>query len=161
MMGLISLLIRGAITFLPVEALIKSSAKRFVGALIIYAVIALLGLAALISFYVFLYYWLAAQMGDSRAAAAICGGNLLLIAVILIGKTLLRSKVRSRLSAGKPEFGSLQPELEAGIALGHDLGKKIRKSAPEIALAAAILGVVIGLRPQILGILKRRSPRSR
>jgi hypothetical protein len=149
------------------QALIRAVTQRLKGILLFYAVIAVFALAALVFFYVLLYRVLSSQLGDVGAAAILCGTNLLLILLMFTGKALFRPRPVS-VTAASPIVELIKSQVEgistkdmnfdAGIAIGNQIGKHIRKATPQIALAAAVLGLVIGVRPQILGLFRRREP---
>ncbi|MDB5393833.1 MAG: hypothetical protein JWM91_1339 [Rhodospirillales bacterium] len=123
-------------------------------------------LAALAFFYVLLYHGLSSRVDDTSAAAILFGANLLLIAVMLIGRALMKPKaptvssspILGMLKSHAESLGSSNGNFNAGIKIGNQIGKHIRKAAPQIAIAAAVLGLVIGVRPQILGLFRRREP---
>jgi hypothetical protein len=147
------------------QALVRAVTQRLKGILAFYAVLAVFGLAALVFFYVLLYRFLAVRLDDVSAAAILCGTNLLLIVLMLAGKALYRPK---RVIAASPlaeliksqieGLGTSDVNFDAGIAIGNRIGKRIRKATPQIALAALVLGLVIGVRPQILGLFRRKEP---
>jgi hypothetical protein len=149
------------------QALIRAVTQRLRGILLFYAVIVVLTLAALIFFYVLIYRWLSLRLDDVSAAAILCGANLLLIALMLAAKAIFKPK-RGIAASPLGELIKSQAEhlgveikekhLEAGVAIGSEMGKRLRKATPQIALAAAVLGLVIGIRPQILGLFSRREP---
>ncbi len=146
------------------QALVRAATQRLKGILIFYSVLAVFAVAALAFFYVLLYRWLSLWTSDQGAAAILCGINLLLIAAMFTGRALIRPK--APVSSGSPIVDLIKSHTEglsakdvnfdAGIAIGNEIGKHVRKAAPQIALAAAVLGLVIGLRPQILGLFGRR-----
>lgn len=140
---------------------VRRAVREAVAAAIIWIIVGVLGLAALAFLYVLLYRWLADLLGDERAAAILVGGNLLLIGLILTGRALFlagaRRRSRRALRGEAAEALKVgEAGLEAGIALGAQIGEKLKKSAPEIALIAGIAGLVIGLRPQLLGLFDRK-----
>jgi hypothetical protein len=146
------------------QALVRAATQRLKGILIFYSVLAVFAVGALAFFYVLLYRWLSLWTSDQGAAAILCGVNLLLIAAMLAGRALSRPK--APVSSGSPIIdlikshseGLSAKDVEAGIAIGNQIGKQLRKAAPQIALAAAVLGLAIGVRPQILGLFRRRKP---
>jgi hypothetical protein len=157
MIQLIALVARGAAMLIPLEASIKAMGRRLAAAAIVWAIAALFSLAALISLYLLLDRWLTEWLGALAAAGILCAGNLAIVALLLIARALSRRRPRPRDEAAR-DLAALKPALDAGIGLGRDLNRALRKASPSIALAAAITGLVIGLRPQILGG-KRRAPK--
>ena len=169
MIGLLLSLVRTGLGMVVEGALIKEVVRRAISAVILYVVIGVFAIAAFVFAYVFLYRLLAVRIGDEGAAAALCGGNLLIIALILIGRAVLRSRRRPAV-APNPVLGALMggaamaggPGLEAGMEIGRRVGARVRrgvrKAAPGMAIGAALLGLVIGLRPQILGIFRSKTP---
>jgi len=166
MNALLSFLMKsgGGVLLESVEAyiggvLVRRTMQRIARATVIYAIVGVLSLAALIFLYVFSYLWLAARLDGQRAAAILFGANLLLIALVLLGKWVSGRQrqpparpagILDGLREGKP---LLDPEsLEAGMALGSEIGNRLRKAAPEIALVAGIVGLIIGARPEILNL---------
>jgi hypothetical protein len=155
-------LLRDGAEILIGQALIRTVTQRLKGFLLFYAVVAIFALAALVFLYVLIYRWLSLRLGDVSAAAILCGANLLLVAFMLAGRALFRPR---RVAAASPlaeviraQAGHLgiDPQnghFEAGLAAGAELGRHLRKATPQIALAAAVLGLVIGLRPQLLSLL--------
>jgi hypothetical protein len=148
------------------QALIRAATQRLKGILVFYSVLAVFAVAALAFFYVLLYRGLSLRTSEQSAAAILCAANLLLIAATLAGRALIRSK--APVGTGSPIIDLIKSHseglsaedvnFEAGIAIGNQIGKHMRKAAPQIALAAAVLGLVIGVRPQILGLFRRREP---
>jgi len=147
------------------QALIRAVTQRLKGIIAFYAVLAIFALAALVFFYVMLYRWLALRLDDVSAAAIVCGADLLFIALMLVGRALFRPKpivtasplaelIRSQVEGS----GTKDMNFDAGIAIGNRIGRHIRKATPQIALAAVVLGLVIGARPQILGLFRRKEP---
>ena len=152
------------------QALVRTFTERLKGILLFYAVIAVLALAALVFFYVLIYRLLAARLDDISAAAILLGANLVLIGLMFAGKALFKPKpvvtASPLVEMLKAQAGNLgaavkDEHFEAGLALGSELGHRLRKATPQIALGAAVLGLVIGIRPQILGLFTRRDPPAR
>jgi len=170
--GLISFLLRNgsglikdSAEILIGQALIRTVTQRLKGILIFYAVIAVFALAALVFLYVLLYQWVSLRLDDVSAAAILFGANLLLIAAMLLGRMIFKPKpvvtASPLIELIKSQAGQLGAEIkdkdfEAGLAIGAEIGRHLRKATPQIALAAAVLGLVIGIRPQILGLFSRR-----
>ena len=160
-------LIRDGAEILIGQALIRAVTQRLKGFLLFYAVLVMFALAALVFLYVLIYRFLSLRLGDVSAAAILCGANLLLIALMLLGRALFKPKpvvtasplvelIRSQ--AGQLGAEIKDKDFEAGLAIGAEIGRHLRKATPQIALAAAVLGLVIGIRPQILGLFRRREP---
>jgi len=163
-------LIKDGAEMLIGQALIRTFTERLKGILLFYAVVAVLAMASLIFFYVLLYRLLAARLDETSAAAILLGANLVLIGLMFVGKAIFRPKpvvsaspLVEMLKAQAETIGvAVKDEhFEAGLALGSELGHRLRKATPQIALGAAVLGLVIGLRPQILGLFSRRDPPAR
>jgi hypothetical protein len=140
--------------------LVRKTIHELVRAAIGYVLIGVFSTVALVFLYIFLYQWLSSRLDGQSAAAILCGGNLVMIAVILLVKWLRtnRTKLESKTPAGSL-LGGLQghplldpDNLDAGIAAGMEIGKKLRKAAPEIALAAGIIGLIVGVRPELLNL---------
>jgi len=172
MNGLLAFLLRhgsgllrdGAEIFIG-QALIRAVTRRLKGIIAFYAVLAVFLLAALVFFYVLLYRFLAQRLDDVSAAAIVCGANLLLVGLMLVGKAFYRPKrviaasplaelVRSQVEG----LGTKDANFDAGLAIGSQIGQQLRKATPVIVLAAGVLGLVIGLRPQVLGLFSRKEP---
>jgi hypothetical protein len=144
------------------QALVRAATQRLRGILIFYSALAIFAAAALAFFYILLYRWLSLWTSDQGAAAILCGVNLLLIAAMFAGRALTRPK--APVSSGSPLLdlikshgeGLSAKDFEAGMAIGSQIGKQVRRAAPQIALAAVVLGLIIGVRPQILGLFRRR-----
>jgi hypothetical protein len=113
----------------------------------LFGLVAMLGLASLIFFYIFAFKWLAAALDEVQAAAILCGANLLLIALILGVRAAAAS--RRRRAAERAPSAELQALLEIGLGLEQ----RLREKAPAVALAAIIVGFAIGARPELLDIL--------
>ena len=142
---------------------VRRAVREAVAAAITWIIAGVFGLAALAFLYVLLYRWLAESLGDERAAAILVGVNLLLIGLTLAGRALFlagaRRHARVQLKGDAADALKVgEAGLEAGVALGAQIGEKLKKSAPEIALVAGIAGLIIGLRPQILGLFDRKKP---
>jgi hypothetical protein len=171
MNGLISFLMKsgGGLLRESAEAyiggvLVRKTIHELVRAAIVYILIGAFSLVAVIFLYIFLYQWLADRLDGKSAAAILCGANLVMIAVVLLVQWLRknRTKLEPRASAGGL-LGNLQghplldpDNLDAGIAMGMEVGKKLRKAAPQIALAAGIIGLIVGVRPELLNLLGGR-----
>jgi hypothetical protein len=149
------------------QALIRTVTQRLKGFIAFYAVVAVFALAALVFLYVLLYRLLASRLDDVSAAAILCGANLLLIVLIVAGRAVFRprpvaasaaSPIVELLKTHAEGLGGKDMNFDAGIAIGNQIGRHIRKATPQIALAAVVLGLVIGIRPQILGLFRRREP---
>lgn len=146
------------------QALARAATQRLKNILAFYAVLAVFTVAALAFFYILLYRWLSIWTNEQSAAAILCGANLLLIAALFAGRALFRPK--APISSGSPivdlikshtdGLGAKDMNFEAGIEIGSQIGRQLRKAAPQIALGAAIVGLIIGVRPQILGLFRRR-----
>ncbi len=151
--------------------LVRKTIHELVRAAIIYVLIGLFSAVALVFLYIFLYQCLADRLDGKSAAAILCGANLVMIAVVLLVQWLRnnRSKLEPKPAAGGL-LGSLQghpllnpDNLDAGIAIGMEVGRKLRKAAPQIALAAGIVGLIVGVRPELLNLFggKARRPKDR
>jgi len=147
------------------QAFIRAVTQRLKGVLAFYAVLMMFALAALVFFYVLLYRFLCLRLDSVSAAAILSGANLLLILAMLAGRAIFRPKpviaasplaelIRSRVGG----LETKDMNFDAGIAIGSQIGNHIRKATPQIALAALVLGLVIGVRPQILGLFRRKEP---
>lgn len=144
------------------QALVRAATRRLKGILLFYAMLSMFALAALVFFYVLLYRWLSLRLDETSAAAILCGANLLLVALMLIGRALIKPKaltlskspIVEMIRSHTEGLGSSKGSFDSGV----EIGKHIRKAAPQIAIAAAVLGLVIGVRPQILGLFRRRKP---
>jgi membrane associated rhomboid family serine protease len=174
MSGLIGFLLRGggglikdSAEILIGQALVRAVTQRLKGFLLFYAVIAMLALAALIFLYVLIYRVLSSRLDDISAAAILLGANLLLIGLMLAARAIFKPRrvvttsplaelIRSQVEQLGGEVKD--KDLEAGLAIGAEIGHRLRKATPQIALAAAVLGLVIGIRPQVLGLFSRRDP---
>jgi len=160
-------LIRDGAEILIGQALVRAVTQRLKGLLLFYAVLGVSALAALVFLYVLIYRFLSLRLDDISAAAILCGANLALIVLMLVGRALFKPKpvvtasplielIRSQ--AGQLGADIKDKDFEAGLEIGAEMGRRLRKATPQIALAAAVLGLVIGLRPQILGLFRRREP---
>jgi hypothetical protein len=149
--------------------LVRKTINDLVRAAIIYILVGLLSVVALVFFYIFLYQWLSSRLDGESAAAILFGANLAVIALILLVQWLRNN--RTKLEPAKSSGGLLgglkghpllDPEnLDAGIAVGMEVGKKLRKAAPQIALTAGIVGLIIGIRPELLNLFgagRRKKP---
>lgn len=158
-------LLKDGVEILIGQALVRALTQRLKGFLIFYSALGVLVLIALIFFYVLVYRLLSVRLDDVSAAAILCGAHLLLIVLMLVGKALYRPKpvIAASPIAGliKSHAGGLaksELNFDAGIAIGQQIGQHIRKATPHIALAAAVLGLAIGARPQLLGLFRRKRP---
>ena len=160
-------LIRDGAEILIGQALVRAVTQRLKGLLLFYAVLAVFALAALVFLYVLIYRFLSLRLDDISAAAILCGANLALIVLMLAGRALFKPKpvvtASPLVELIKSQAGQLGADIkdkdfEAGLAIGAEMGRRLRKATPQIALAAAVLGLVIGIRPQILGLFRRREP---
>jgi len=160
MKRLLSLLIKEGMELL-VAAELRRARKRLATFMALATVLGVLGAAALSFFYLLLYRLLSERLDDIRAAAILCGGNLVLIALVIAVRALTRGRgsgPSGRSLTGDSAQSALdlsESALDAGIALGQELNERARKAAPTIVLVAALVGIVIGLRPQILTIFRR------
>ena len=171
MNGLISFLMKsgGGLLRESAEAyiggvLVRKTIHELVRAAIVYVLIGVFSIVALVFFYIFLYQWLSSRLDGESAAAILCGANLVMIAVVLLVQWARknRTKLEPRPSAGGllgrlEGHPLLDPDnLDAGIAMGMEVGKKLRKAAPQIALAAGIVGLIVGVRPELLNLFGGR-----
>jgi hypothetical protein len=127
--------------------------RRLVEAAAFYFALTVLGLAAAAFFYVLLFLWLASRFDDITAAAVLLGASLLLIGLLVLVRALSSRRPPRRRPAATGEFAD--PDLQAAMALGKRIAGHMRKSAPVLALGAAVLGFAIGLRPELLDLLRR------
>jgi hypothetical protein len=135
--------------------LVRRAAREMAAMLAVYGLVAGLAVAALVFFYMAVYSWLAAALNAESAAAILCGANLVVIALILLVRQL--SARRRRRGAVRPDGRPLlDGDLEAALTLGLEAGERLRKAAPEIALAAGLIGIIVGARPEILDIFRPR-----
>jgi hypothetical protein len=158
-------ILRDSAEILIGRALIGAVTHRLKGILAFYTVLMTFALAALVFLYVLLYRFLCLRLDEISAAAILCGANLLLIVVMLAGRALLRPKpiiavspLAELIKSQVDGLGTKDTDLDAGIAIGRQIGKHIRKATPQIALAAIVLGLAIGARPQILDLFRRKEP---
>lgn len=161
-------LIKDSAEILIGQALVRAVTQRLKGFLLFYSFIAVLAVSALIFLYVLIYRVLAARLDDISAAAILVGANLLLIGLMLAGKAIFKprrpvtsaSPLAELIRSQAQHFGAdlTDKDFETGLAIGSEIGRRLRKATPQIALAAAVLGLVIGIRPQILGLFTRRDP---
>ncbi len=144
--------------------LVRKTIHEMVRAAIVYVLVGVFSIVALVFLYIFLYQWLRDRLNGESAAAILCGANIMMIAVVLLVQWLRknRTKLEPRTSTGGL-LGGLQghplldpDNLDAGIAMGMEVGKKLRKAAPQIALAAGIIGLIVGVRPELLNLLGGR-----
>lgn len=144
--------------------LVRKTIHELVRAAIVYILVGVFSTIALVFLYIFLYEWLADRLDGKSAAAILCGANLVIVAVVLLVQWLRknRTKLEPRESAGGL-LGNLQghplldpDNLNAGIAIGMEVSAKLRKAAPQIALAAGIIGLIVGVRPELLNLFGGR-----
>jgi hypothetical protein len=149
------------------QALIRAVTQRLKGLIVFYTIVTVFALAALVFLYVLIYRFLASRLDDVSAAAILCGANLLLIVLMVAGRAVFQPKpvaetasspIVALLKSHAEGLGGKDMNFDAGIEIGHQIGRHIRKATPQIALAAVVLGLVIGIRPQILGLFRRREP---
>ncbi len=160
-------LIRDGAEILIGQALIRAVTQRLRGFLLFYSVLAVFALAALVFLYVLVYRWLSLRLDDVSAAAILFGANLALIVLMLVGRAIFKPKpvvaaspLVELIKSQAEQLGAdiKDKDFEAGLAIGAEIGKHLRKATPQIVLAAAVLGLVIGIRPQILGLFGRKEP---
>jgi len=153
-------LVREAATVLVGREIERRVKRRLAGLAATIAVLAILGLAALVFLYVFAFEAIAAALDPQSAAAILCGANLLLIALILIGRSIARRSRRRPQRPGRPDIAALAgPEMEEALAFGIQTAERLREMAPTAAIVAAILGLAVGARPELLDLLKPRRER--
>jgi hypothetical protein len=160
---LLSLIREGATLFIGRE-IEKRIKQRLASLAVTFAILAVLGAASLTFLYIFAFDAIAAALDRQSAAAILCGANLLLIALILIGRTIAQQARRRRVGAVRPLgiAGLTKSDTNEALALGVQTAKRLRKMAPEAAIVAAVLGLAIGARPELLDLLKpRRDSRPR
>jgi hypothetical protein len=149
------------------QALIRAITQKLKGLIIFYTVAAVFAMAALVFLYVLIYRFLTSRLDDISAAAIMCGANLLLIMLMVAGRAIFKPKpvaetavspIVALLKSHAEGLGGKDMNFDAGIAIGNRIGRQLRKATPQIALAAAVLGLIVGVRPQILGLGRRRQP---
>jgi hypothetical protein len=153
------------------DLLVRHATRQIAGMLAAYGLIAGFALAALVFLYIAIYGWLTAALDAQSAAAILCGVNLLGIALVLFARwlSMRRRRVDTARRSGLFEAiagsgsSSMGGDLEAALAIGLEAGERIRKAAPQIALVAGLIGIIVGTRPEILDILRPRpkDPRGR
>ena len=170
MNGLLSFLLRNGAGLLRESAevylgrvLVRRAMRKLAWLVAFYFLLGIFAVAAAAFFYVLLFQWLSLQLGEESAAAILCGANLLLIALFILGRMLFHRRPSGpagltvgALSGALTEKIGTDANFEAGLAAGREIGKRIRKAAPEIAIGAAVIGLIVGIRPQILGLFRRR-----
>jgi hypothetical protein len=146
---LIYMLIKEGLALFISRDLIRRNVRRIILSFIFYTILLLFAVVAIVFLYVFLDRWLSQSLGATSAAAILCGGNLAVIGLALIVRSL--SQRRPKPQAGSIA-GALQtnPNFDTEIAMGRNLAASLKKAAPEIAIAAAIAGV-------IFSVFRRRS----
>jgi hypothetical protein len=140
---------------------VHEAIRRAAVSIALYAAAGLFALAALAFAYVVAYDLMAPRVGDWQAAAILVGVNLLIVLIILAARSGMvkggrRKPSRPPLGLSAPATAATAAGLDAGLALGGKIGGKIREAAPQIVLAAGVLGLLIGLRPQLLGLFQRK-----
>jgi len=134
--------------------------RRVSNTALLVVLLAVLGLAAIVFFYIFVYRWLSVRLDEESAAAILCGANLLLIALVLGVRAVLAGLGRRQAKhAASSELGAL-------MDIGLGLEERLREKAPTAALIAMVVGLAVGARPELLDIFKssersKRSNRSR
>ncbi len=151
------------------SALVKKAKERLVGLIALYALLTVLSLAVVTFFFIFLYRWLSVRVNGEYAAAILCGASLFVIIAILIWRKLSqrRRKIPERRAIGglvetlASVLEAQDPNLEAGLALGRRLRDKLKNVTPELVIAAVLVGLIIGVRPEVLGSFHREDPESK
>jgi hypothetical protein len=143
---------------------IRKSVRKLTGLVVYYAIVMLLGLAALAFLYVLIYDWLSRLTGPQSAAAILCGSNLLIVFLMLVirkivtGKTAKRPPSPALLASLAANPAMVDPALAAGVEIGREIRARLRKATPGIVLAAAAIGLIVGLRPRIVtGLFRAKS----
>ena len=139
------------------KALVRAATQRLKGILFFYATLSLFALASLTFFYILIYRGVALLIGDVGAAAVLFGANLLVIVVMLVARAIL--KARAPATPVSPVLDLIKAQVAtasagnfgAGMQIGDQIGKAIRKATPQIAIAAVVVGLAISL-------LRRRQP---
>jgi hypothetical protein len=135
---------------------IRKSIRRMGGLVAYYGVVAVFALAALAFLYVLIYDWLAQRLDPLSAAGILFAGNLLVAIVMIVARRL--SKPRPSLNVQVPVVnGAVAGQaMEAGVALGREMRERLRRATPQIVAGAAVLGLIVGVRPQLIGLGRKR-----
>jgi hypothetical protein len=141
------------------QALVRAATQRLKGILFFYGAMLVFALASLMFFYVLLYRWLSQMVGDIAAAAILLGVNLLLIAIMLLARSIVSARTPARPNSPLVDMikshvegaGAPNGSFSAGMEIGGRIGEQVRKAAPQIAVGAAVLGLAVSL-------LYRRQP---
>lgn len=162
--GGLGLVVEGAELYVG-RAVATRLKQRMEGLLAFYFALAVLALAASIFLYILLYQWLSSRYDGHAAAAILLSVNLFLIGLLVLIRVLSPRRpgsgtgsragdiLETLAGGGEPD----DPELKAAFALGRRIASRVRKSAPDIAVGAALLGLAIGLRPELLDLLRGRT----
>lgn len=116
----------------PSRAAIK---RRIIGVVVCGVLGAIAGLGALGWASVAFWLWLSTHIGPAQAALVVMGALLL---VMLISALVIRRLTRA------PRAGAL-PNL-ANLVSGKDLTRALESHLPQLVIAAAIGGLLFGLR---------------
>ena len=130
----------------------RPAGRKIFGIAILYGVVAILALATLAFLYVALDLLIAQQVGDLWAAVILAGVNLALIGVILVWRAIVRARRREAARHAKQESA----EMALTVALARMADGMFRKGATGLTLGALLVGLVVGVFPEIFG--KRRKP---
>ncbi len=152
-------ILRESAELLISQALVRAATQKLRGILLFYGALSVFALASLMFFYVLLYRWLSQMVGDIGAAAILLGVNLLLIAIMLLARSIVSARTPARSNSPLAEMikshaegmGASSGSFSAGMEIGGQIGEQVRKAAPQIAIAAAVLGLAVSL-------LYRRQP---
>ena len=155
--GMIFSLVREVATQFLGREIARQLFNRVAGSIALYIAVVVFGGAALVFFYILAYALLSDALDPRSAAAILCAANLAAIGLIFLVR-YIRAHDRPAPRGLADALGG--EEIEAALGLGRDFEKKLRQSAPEIALIAAVLGIAVGARPELLSLIfgKKRKP---
>src|SRR5450631_3728901 len=109
-MNLAMSVIGGIVSQFIRDSIARSIGKRLIGVIALSGIVAVLGLAALTFLYIVLDRLIAARLGETAAAAILFAGNLVVIAAILVVRTVARVRRRTAVRRNLANFAIEIPE---------------------------------------------------
>lgn len=92
MSGLILSILKEAASLLIQGQAAKRTVQHGIGTIVFYCVVGSFGVAALIFFYIGLYRVIADSTSAEAAAGILCAGNLVVIGVLLLGRSIAQGR---------------------------------------------------------------------
>jgi hypothetical protein len=139
---------------------LQAAKKSVIATVVAYALIIVFAIASLCYLYSAIWMVIVKSTGPLTATWIMLGANVVLILIVFVSLRIYRRSVMraAKRRAETARIGALTTgsPLQMAVQAGRAAESGFRANAKTIAATAIVLGLAVGARPELLGLVRRR-----